>query len=151
MVNQRVGYNYNLFPLSKMFSGDTNSERSETLFPYVMPTQTSKGSDGSVNGCTFLTSVTSDSSSGERDARPLDYHPVVAAWITRCLGLSSSKTFSHLHLGSGRQRGSQRYRSPAISHRVVKQTAAVATMQVDADIALSICSALSCIHWLPPH
>lgn len=45
--------------------------------------------------------------------------------------------------------GMQRYQSRTISSCVVKQAAA--TTQVKADIRLSICSALSCIHLLPPH
>lgn len=63
---------------------------------------------------------------------------------------------SQLRLGRGWRRaggsggnGTQRYQSWTISCCVVKQAAA--TAQVKADISLSICSALSCIHLLPPH
>lgn len=64
---------------------------------------------------------------------------------------------SQLRLGRGWRRagesgggnGTQRYQSWTISCCVVKQAAA--TTQVKADISLSICSALSCIHLLPPH
>lgn len=149
MVDTWVGYNYNLLS----FRGHQQLEKWDIVPLHVMHTQTwiSKGSTRSVDGKTFLSSVTFDSGSDESDARLLDYHPVVAVWITRCLGLSSSNIFSQLHLGSGWHREGQRYQSRTISHCVVKQTAAEAAMQVNADISLSICSALSCIYWLPPN
>lgn len=122
-----------------MTSGSTNSKRSGTLrCPHKHKFQ--KARPDPFDGYTFLTSVTLGSSSDEA----VRLSSFIVMWITRCLRLSSSEIFrSYLLAADDREEG-RRYQSRTVSHGVVKQAAAVA-------ISLSICAALSCIHWLPPH